>query len=192
MKVVFRNPVPAVEAILKYYKCENCKSEFRWTDECLSRVVIEDKYNDRTECLCSKCSQLYLNNQLKLTFMPIDYSTYPANWKSEIRPRILKRARNKCECCGVENGRLIHRFGKEIHEFEYVPEGMQSEVYHLEKKKVIKIVLTIAHLDHDEENHNVKDDRLKAMCQQCHLRYDSSEKVRRKKQKSNPNQLNLL
>lgn len=125
--------------------------------------------------------------------MPIDYNKYPSNWKTEIRPRILKRAANKCECCGVINESLIHRFGKEINEFEYVPEGMQSEIYHLENKKVIKIVLTIAHLDHDEYNHEVKDDRLKAMCQQCHLRYDAAEKViRRNKKNINPNQMELL
>jgi hypothetical protein len=46
-----------------------------------------------------------------------------------------------------------------------------------------KVILTIAHLDHDEENHNVKDDRLKAMCQRCHLRYDAPEKARRRKSK---------
>lgn len=39
-----------------------------------------------------------------------------------------------------------------------------------------KIVLTIAHLDHDELNHAVKMDRLMAMCQLCHLKYDAYEK----------------
>ena len=34
-------------------------------------------------------------------------------------------------------------------------------------------MLTIAHLDHDKENWAVKDERLKALCQRCHLRYDS-------------------
>ncbi len=45
--------------------------------------------------------------------------------------------------------------------------------------KIIKVILTIAHLDHDETNWNVKDDRLKAMCQKCHLQYDTEEKYRR-------------
>lgn len=66
MKVVFKNPDPAVEVVLKYYMCINCKKEFRWTEECLSRTIIEDKYHERTECLCAKCSQLHFNNQLKL------------------------------------------------------------------------------------------------------------------------------
>ncbi len=52
-----------------------------------------------------------------------------------------------------------------------------------EYRKTFKIILTIAHLDHDEENHDVKDDRLKALCQRCHLRYDVEEKKRRAKKK---------
>lgn len=35
--------------------------------------------------------------------MPIDYKNYPPNWLTEIRPRILKRAKNKCEFCGLKN-----------------------------------------------------------------------------------------
>ena len=33
---------------------------------------------------------------------PENKSRYPKNWK-EIRKRILKRANNRCEFCGVEN-----------------------------------------------------------------------------------------
>lgn len=55
----------------------------------------------------------------------------------------------------------------------------------------VKIVLTIAHLDHDEENNEVSDDRLQALCQRCHLKYDATEKARRKKHKQLKNQLHL-
>lgn len=51
--------------------------------------------------------------------------------------------------------------------------------------KPVKVVLTIAHLDHDENNHNVTIDRLKAMCQLDHLQYDAKEKARRKKYNQN-------
>jgi hypothetical protein len=91
--------------------------------------------------------------------MPIDYRKYPENWKNEIRPRILKRANNCCEFCGVENGIMVFR------------DNINRNV---------KIVLTIAHLDHDEENHNVKDERLAALCQLCHIRYDINEKRKRR------------
>lgn len=45
------------------------------------------------------------------------------------------------------------------------------------KIKFTKIVLTIAHLDHDKENHEVSDDRLAALCQRCHLLYDMDKHV---------------
>lgn len=40
--------------------------------------------------------------------MPIDYKKYPPNWRKEIVPRILKRANNKCEKCGLENHSTIY------------------------------------------------------------------------------------
>ena len=46
-------------------------------------------------------------------------------------------------------------------------------------ERPVRVVLTIAHLDHDECNHDVKLDRLAALCQLCHLRYDAKEKHRR-------------
>ena len=35
--------------------------------------------------------------------MPCDYKKYPPNWATEIRPRILARARRRCELCGAKN-----------------------------------------------------------------------------------------
>lgn len=103
--------------------------------------------------------------------MPINYKEYPKHWK-EIRERILKRADNKCEFCGVINHSIIHRTGKGIEDWVYWPEGMESEAWSLDGLKSTKIILTIAHLDHDKTNHDVSDDRLKALCQKCHLGYD--------------------
>lgn len=80
--------------------------------------------------------------------MPIDYSKYPPNWKTEIRPAILKRDGDRCKFCGVRN-------------YEPAQRG----------NKVIRIVLTIAHLDHDIANNDYSN--LAALCQRCHLRYDS-------------------
>jgi len=86
--------------------------------------------------------------------MPIDYSEYPPNWK-EIRKRILDRANNCCEFCGIPNYAI--------------------------KDNGTKVVLTIAHLDHDKSNHNVSDDRLKALCQGCHLKYDLHRHIENRK-----------
>ena len=109
--------------------------------------------------------------------MPIDYSKYPKNWKTEIRPRILKRANNCCEFCGIENNSTVYR-----------EKNKSGTIWHRKMEEApihwrnypIKVVLTIAHLDHDETNHNVKDERLAALCQLCHLRYDAKEKYRRR------------
>ena len=44
-----------------------------------------------------------------------------------------------------------------------------------------KIVLTIAHLDHDKENFDVQDDRLKALCQRCHLVLDKEHHAEKRR-----------
>ena len=113
--------------------------------------------------------------------MPIDYKNYDPAWKTEIRPSVLERANNCCEECGVKNHSIIHRFGKGINDWEYWPEGMLSEAWSLDGKKSTKIILTIAHLDHDKLNHNVSLDRLKALCQKCHLRLDLPHHIRNRK-----------
>ena len=87
--------------------------------------------------------------------MPCDYSIYPPNWP-EIRERILKRAGNCFEVCGAEN---------------YQPHPVTGS----------RVILTIAHLDHDPGNWEVSDSRLKAMCQKCHNSYDAKTRARNRK-----------
>lgn len=138
--------------------------------------------------------------------MPIDYSKYPDNWKSEIRPRILERAENRCEFCNVENHEFVFRglwHNEEVYQYadgriysypsgNYRDTEMAGDVQPLSgnpHQKAVKIILTIAHLDHDEENQNVQDDRLAALCQKCHLIYDAPEKSKRRRKKSYSNSL---
>lgn len=127
--------------------------------------------------------------------MPIDYKKYPANWKTEIRPAILQRANNCCEDCGAPNYALIYRPNKGKPEWFHAPEGHQADSMALDGVKFTKIVLTIAHLDHDACNHDVKPDRLKALCQRCHLLYDKEiHKNNRKygrKHKTNNHKLDI-
>ncbi len=129
--------------------------------------------------------------------MPIDYSKYPPNWKTEIVPRILDRARNKCEVCGLENRDVVYSFKLAIrddngrYKFKAVWVPDFASVIRMKNTMqngawgVVRVVLTVAHLDHDETNWDVKDDRLRAMCQHCHLNYDSVEKMRRIMSKEN-------
>ena len=122
--------------------------------------------------------------------MPVDYSKYPPNWKAEIVPRILERAQNCCEFCGIPNRK--HVFSVPINiksDGKYSVRRLwitdPSDVNRLRlhtragEVKQVRVTLTIAHLDHDETNHDVTDDRLKALCQPCHLNYDAKEKQRR-------------
>jgi len=99
--------------------------------------------------------------------MPVDYTKYPENWFSEIRPKILIRAKWCCENCGVGSGKIGYRDEQKVFiECDNFMKRWAESV----GKRVFKIVLTIAHL-----NHNVTDNRdenLKALCQKCHLNYD--------------------
>ena len=126
---------------------------------------------------------------------PIQYDRYPPNWLSEIRPRILKRANNCCERCGLKNHSTAFSIMlRDRQKTEW--RATNEEAIQLAKDsgwmcdlsdpiiKPVKVILTVAHLDHDESNWDVKDDRLKALCQICHLRYDAKEKAKRTKLKN--------
>jgi 5-methylcytosine-specific restriction endonuclease McrA len=53
-----------------------------------------------------------------------------------------------------------------------------------------RIVLTVAHLDHQPEN--VRDDNLRALCQRCHLRYDRHEHARVRREARDRHQLPIF
>jgi 5-methylcytosine-specific restriction endonuclease McrA len=81
--------------------------------------------------------------------MPIraeNRARYPADWKV-IRAAILQRAEHKCEECGVPN---------------YSPHPITGS----------RVVLTIAHIDHQPENCDPAN--LRAWCQRCHNTYDAA------------------
>lgn len=92
---------------------------------------------------------------------PENKALYPTNWKTEIRPAILKRANNCCEFCGV----MSYSFRCKLDHDKILPPNSNVNL-----KEYSKIVLTIAHLDHDPTNNNFGN--LKALCQKCHLNYD--------------------
>jgi hypothetical protein len=119
--------------------------------------------------------------------MPIDYKRYPPNWKTEIVPFVLKRANDCCEECGLRNGQSVYRIKLWVKingRYKFTSIWFSSE--HDAKRecrngevKKVTVVLTISHTDHDETNVDVKMDRLRALCQACHLRYDAREKYER-------------
>lgn len=85
---------------------------------------------------------------------PENRARYPKNWKSEIRPAILKRANDRCEFCGRKN---------------------HSYVLNEKTGKMVMVVLTVAHLDHQPENCDPSN--LRALCQACHNRYDAKHRA---------------
>ena len=114
--------------------------------------------------------------------MPIDYKKYPKDWKTKIRPDILKRAEDCCEFCGVHNYETGFREEDGNFRIESTINNWElAENY--DYKKLIKIILTIAHLDHNINNN--KYDNLKALCQRCHLKYDSKFHSHNRKQNRN-------
>jgi hypothetical protein len=111
---------------------------------------------------------------------PENRALYPADWK-EISKRIRhERANGKCEQCGAPNGQVVMRhadgsaytleggetFDASTGEFLGYIRGSELPAGHF-----VKIVLTVAHLDHDPAN--CADENLKAWCQKCHLTYDA-------------------
>jgi hypothetical protein len=120
--------------------------------------------------------------------VPIDYSKYPPDWK-ERRGRILERASNRCEECNVENGAIGMRTlqGVFIHKKE-IEERLENDYpmpeNHRPDIKLTKIVLTVHHKDGDPENWDVKDSRLTALCQRCHLAADRALKKERDREEN--------
>lgn len=133
--------------------------------------------------------------------MPIDYKKYPPNWKSEIVPFILDRDNNKCQHCfapryGVGYRDLTGRFipiggtlaldqagqGELTFKEACAVRDLYNEIHSpIDGCKYVVVILTVAHLDHDEENWEVKMDRLATLCDACHLKYDRIDNQRRKR-----------
>jgi len=97
--------------------------------------------------------------------MPINYKEYSPDWNA-ISARIrFDRAQNRCELCGAEN---------------YKPHPTTGS----------KVVLTVAHLNHDPADN--RDENLKALCQSCHLKIDRIDNKNRRRHGRNYSKLPKL
>lgn len=111
---------------------------------------------------------------------PENRARYPANWKTEIVPRIRARSGDRCEWCGVKNGAVGYREREGGFVFlGYSPEdaGDRVEAATADGHKVIRIVLTVAHV-HDHAPENCADDNLAHLCQRCHNKHDAPMRQR--------------
>ena len=116
--------------------------------------------------------------------------------RKKTRAAILKRAENRCEVCGVLNHEQISRRASDLEHYIYLrdldstsveshprEDGFRDELPPMTCscdpeetrtwRPAIKVILTVAHLDHQPENND--DDNLKALCQLHHLRHDAAE-----------------
>lgn len=114
---------------------------------------------------------------------PENKHRYPDDW-SAIRAAILQRAGHCCEWCKKPNRQMVgvDRAGNWSTETAwYDTKGvlMPDRVFDPTAAddeapwgptRVIKVILTIAHLDHTPEHNDAGN--LRALCQRCHLNYD--------------------
>jgi len=106
--------------------------------------------------------------------------TGPA-WR-EVRARILVRASGRCERCGAPNHTRVARYDAQPgwgYGYDdgavYSPEGPRPHRVRGSEMpapdRVVVIVLTIAHLNHDARDN--RDENLAALCQACHNAHDA-------------------
>ena len=102
---------------------------------------------------------------------------YGAEWKHVIRPRILERARHRCERCRRPDREVVLVW----------PDGRWLSAKQAEERtryegdgwiaagggRVVTTVLTIAHLNHVAGDN--RDENLSALCQRCHLCHDARQ-----------------
>jgi hypothetical protein len=111
--------------------------------------------------------------------MPIkkeNIKRYPANWNEISKDIRFNRAGNKCEKCGIQNYIYINKYTREI--------CLRDE------SNAIRVVLTVAHLDHQPENCDYSN--LMAMCQKCHNIYDRKHRNQTLRNSRNIGQLKLF
>lgn len=102
---------------------------------------------------------------------PENRARYPREWK-QIADAVRARAGNRCQWCGVRNYRWIVRdhAGNVSYESTVPPRAGETQ------EPAVRIILTVAHLDHRPEN--CERSNLAALCQRCHNRHDALERAR--------------
>lgn len=116
---------------------------------------------------------------------------YPDDWP-QISAKVRLDAGNMCEWCGVANGRMIQRGTDRdgVPLYRYADQTAHEDGYDAvtgrrvpdtgedtcDWRAPVKVILTVAHLDHKPEN--CDRENLRALCQRCHNAYDAPMRAR--------------
>ena len=106
---------------------------------------------------------------------PENKRLYPENWKQISEYIRFERANNKYEVCGLPNYCWVN--------------SKTREICLIDEDNAIRIILTVAHLDHNPTNNEYSN--LKAMCQKCHNNYDKDHRKQTRKKSKLKGQLKL-
>lgn len=123
---------------------------------------------------------------------------YGRAWREEIRPRILARARNRCEQCGKPNGADIFTYTWSVRPLRFasprahymiwlrigtrtwrdqagrrIPDKVWLATLRGSLPRRIRVQLGVAHADGDPANMN--EENLRAWCTWCHLHHDQPQ-----------------
>lgn len=135
---------------------------------------------------------------------PENRARYPKEWPAISHRIRFERAGNCCENCGVANHQLGGRTTDgQWHKARPTGEtslGLQWPEPGSEgwcdgpngtlRLRIVRIVLTVAHLDHTPEN--CADENLRAWCQRCHNLYDAKMRRAGIRERAFANQLDMF
>lgn len=131
---------------------------------------------------------------------PENKALYPDNWAEISHSIRVDRAKNRCENCGIKNHAVIRRDndGSIIYPCQTDWDMIHSRIRNahsnmtesLKYHSFIKIILTVAHLDHNPQNNDPVN--LKALCQKCHNNYDQKHRSETRKASKLKHQLTIF
>lgn len=126
-----------------------------------------------------------------------------SEWKA-IRAKILERAKDCCERCRAPNRVVVRRRDERLWgTFTYEDDGLfilrsadrdrviayrsvddhlPDDGYWQGHTRPVRIIFTIAHLDHDPTNNDPEN--LRALCQRCHNRHDAAHRAAGRKERN--------
>lgn len=119
--------------------------------------------------------------------MPIDPNRYPDHWQ-QLSQAAKERDGWRCRHCGARHGDILPSDDPYAGMPPIWPELAPP------RPEAKTVVITTAHLDRDELNHEVSLDRLISLCAACHLQYDRNDNQQRRRYGKHfrDNQLSLL